>query len=540
MWRGHSARTIVTGTATVVFVVCAVVPVGHLLFTTVANADGTIYASLLLDMRERGLLYNTALLGIGTAAGATAIGVPLGIVLARVPLRKKTLVRLVLAAPALLPPYIVALAWIYLGSSRGLLAGAVAQDVFSEWTYSVPAAVVVLSLVFYPLSMLATEVAMRRIDGRLEEAALIVAPPARVLWRITVPLAAPSVLAAALIIFVMAVSEFGVPGLLRVRVYTTEVFTAFAALFDFSRAMLTALPLLLLCASIAGVAAVIAGERLVTPRRRTGRRPPAFDSWRGSAEVGAVIVIVAAVIVPIVILVREALGARSLTTVFAGSGEAITNSLVVSAVSATAIVIIAVVLGYARARAGDPLGRLADVTFVVLFAVPSTIVGVGLIGLWNRPGLLGTAYGTDAMFLLAHLARFLPVAALVLGASVRDVPQSHEEAAAVSGAGWSRTMARIVAPQIRRGLAAAWLIAFVLCFGELGASILIAPPGESTLPIRIYTIIANTPSSHIAALALLQAGVIFAPLAALGAATSLGRSFRRESVPSGVTGRTRQ
>ena len=538
MWRPASARSVVIGMAIVVFTICSVLPLVHLLVTALANAGGAQYASLRLDIRQRGLLYNTALLGVGTALGATAIGVPLGIALARVPLRGKALLRLVLAAPALLPPYIVALAWIYLGGSRGLLATTLGREVFSEWTYSLPAAIVVLGLVFYPLSMLATEVAMRRIDGRLEEAALIVASPRRVLWRITLPLAAPSVLAAALIIVVMAMSEFGVPGLLRVRVYTTEVFTAFAALFDFSRAILTALPLLFLCAAIAGVAALIAGEGLVTPRRRTGRRPPVFDSWGRSAQVVVVTVVVVAVLIPVAILLREAIGARSVSRVFAGSGEAIAKSVVVSAVGATAIVIVAVFLGYARARAVDCLGRLADITFVVMFAVPSTIVGVGLIGLWNRPGFLGTAYGTDAMFLLVHLARFVPVAALVLAASVRYVPQSHEEAAAVSGAGWLRTMARIVVPQIRLGLAAAWVIAFVLCFGELGASILIAPPGESTLPIRIYTIIANTPPSNVAALALLQAAVIFAPLAALGAAMSLAPSSRAESVPGLVEGRT--
>jgi len=58
--------------------------------------------------------------------------------------------------------------------------------------------------------MLATKVAMRRIDGRLEEAGLMVAPPTRVLWGITLPLAAPAVVAAALMIFVLAISEFGV------------------------------------------------------------------------------------------------------------------------------------------------------------------------------------------------------------------------------------------------------------------------------------------------------------------------------------------
>jgi ABC-type spermidine/putrescine transport system permease subunit II len=100
------------------------------------------------------------------------------------------------------------------------------------------------------------------------------------------------------------------------------------------------------------------------------------------------------------------------------------------------------------------------------------------------------------------------------------VPVSHEEAAAVSGAGWLRTMWGIVLPQIRLGLAAAWVVAFVLAFGELGVSILVAPPGEATLPIRVYTIIANTPSSHVAALALLQVAVIFVPLAALASAMS--------------------
>jgi ABC-type Fe3+ transport system permease subunit len=125
------------------------------------------------------------------------------------------------------------------------------------------------------------------------------------------------------------------------------------------------------------------------------------------------------------------------------------------------------------------------------------------------------------MFILGYLARFVPVAALAIAATVRYVPVSHEEAAAVSGAGWLRTMIRIVLPQIRLGLLIAWVIAFVLAFGELGVSILIAPPGEATLPIRIYTIIANTPSSHVAALALLQTVVILSPLAMLGMAVSV-------------------
>jgi iron(III) transport system permease protein len=507
MSQWQSSRTAVVGTATATFLVCCVLPIGYLLTVSLNGMDA--HSALVLDARQRRLLSNTALLGIGAALLATAIGAPLGIALARIRLPQKAVLRLALAAPVLLPPYIVGLAWTHLAGS---------------WIYSLPAAILVLSLVFYPVSMLATEVAMRRIDGRLEEAALVVAPPGRVLRRITLPLAAPGVFAAALMIFVLAVSEFGVPGLLRVRVYTTEVFTAFAALYDFSRAIALAVPLLLLCLVVAAVAAALLGDRLVVTRRAAGTAPAPFDGWRRSAAAGALAVLAVALVVPLAVLAREALGARSLTAVVAGSAGAIANSLLLAAAGATAVVSVAAWLGYARARVSGAVGHGADILLILLFAVPSTLVGVGLIGLWNRPGPLGAVYGTDAMLLLGYLARFVPVAALALAASIRYVPVSHEEAAAVSGAGWLRTMRRIVLPQIRLGLASAWVIAFVLAFGELGVSILVAPPGEATLPIRVYTIIANTPSSHVAALALVQAAVIFIPLVALGAAVSFSEA----------------
>ena len=511
MWRWPSTRTVVIAIAVVLFVACCVLPVAYLLMFPVFSGAAA-YGAVWLDARQQGLLWNTALLGLGTSLIATTMGIPLGFALARTTLRPKAFLRIALAAPALLPPYVVGLAWTYLGASN---------EFFTNWTHSLPAAVVVLSLVFYPLSMLATEVALRRIDGRLEEAALLSASPSLVLRRITLPLAAPSVLATALVIFVLSVSEFGVPGLLRVRVYTTEIFTAFAALYDFNRAILLALPLLVLCLIVAVAAVALAGERLVTPRRDSGTPPALFNPWRGLPAAGAIAAMTIALVIPVIVLVREAVRAESLALVVEGSGRAIANSLVLAVVGATAVVSLAVWLGYARARAHGRLGQLADVLFVVAFAVPSTLVGVGLIGLWNRPGLAGTLYGTDVMFILGYLARFVPVAALALAATTRYVPVSHEEAAAVSGATWLRTMTRIVLPQMRLGLMTAWVIAFVLAFGELGVSILVAPPGESTLPIRVYTIIANTPSSHVAVLALLQTAVILTPLAVLALGVSV-------------------
>ena len=125
------------------------------------------------------------------------------------------------------------------------------------------------------------------------------------------------------------------------------------------------------------------------------------------------------------------------------------------------------------------------------------------------------------MFLLAYLARFVPVAALMLAATVRSVPVAHEEAAAVSGASWLRTVAQVVMPQMRLGIAAAWIVVFVLAFGELGVTILVAPPGDATLPIRIYTMIANSPPSHVALFALLQTAIVLTAVVTLGVMASI-------------------
>jgi iron(III) transport system permease protein len=182
--------------------------------------------------------------------------------------------------------------------------------------------------------------------------------------------------------------------------------------------------------------------------------------------------------------------------------------------------VLAIGLGYARARSRRRAGMLMDVLYVAMFSVPSTIVGVGLIGLWNRPGPMGAAYGTSLMLVLAYVARFLPVAALMVTAGVRYVPMSHEESAALAGAGWVTTQLRVMLPQIRLALLACWIITFILSFGDLGASILVAPAGEATLPIQVYTLIANAPPSQVAVLALLQITVVAAPLAVLAAILS--------------------
>lgn len=516
-----SSKLISLGALEVLFIAICGLPLIYMLVMSFTGVDGnftiTNYGRLLTEERQRELLMNSALLGAATALVATILGAPLGLLLARADLPAKSLMRLALIIPLVLPPYVLGLAWIYFSGSAGIVVHLLGRDPLSDSTYSLAGCVVVLSIGFFPLAMLATEASARRVDGRLEEAGLLVASPRRVLTRITLPLIAPGVAAAALVIFVLALSEFGVPGLLRVRVFTTEVFTAFAAQYDFGRATALSTPLLFLALIAALALKLITGERLLSTRRSTH---PGLSlklgGWRAPALTMIGLVLALSVVLPLSALTTEARGFGPIAAALQASTRAITNSIVLSLSSAVLIVALGLLLGYSRARARTQLGRFADLAFIILFAAPSTVVGVGLIGLWNRPGPLGEIYRGPSIIIIAYLARFVSVAALMLAAAIRQVPASLEEAAEVAGAGWPRTFVGIVFPLITPAAAAALVVSFIFSFGELGATVLVAPPGESTLPVRVYTLIANAPSSQVASLALMQAGIVLVPLVLFG------------------------
>src|SRR5215217_2424849 len=167
-----STRTVVLALAIVLFIAFCVLPVVYMFGVSITDAAGTFsldnYRQLFTEPRHRDLLLTSGLLGSGTAIVATLLGTPLGLLLARTALPAKWLLRMVLVVPLVVPPYVMALAWVLMTGPAGLLTTLLGQDLLSSWTYSLIGAVTVLGLGFYPLSMLATEAAARGVDGRLE------------------------------------------------------------------------------------------------------------------------------------------------------------------------------------------------------------------------------------------------------------------------------------------------------------------------------------------------------------------------------------
>jgi iron(III) transport system permease protein len=513
----HSPRWlfIVTGTF---FLGIAVLPVCLMFLESFQTANGFTlanYASLLTSSRQQELLWNSLVLALATASFATLLGAPLGFFLAKLRLPSRHRWRLLLVTPLLVPPYILGIAWIFAG---GQLA-----EGFARWTFSLPGAVAMLSLSCFPIPMLVAEAALSRVPARLEEAAWLAAGWRRTLFSITLPLVLPSLASGFLLVFILSLGDFSVPSLLRVRVFATEVYTQFAAFFNFGAATAATAPLLLLILVLSISVRLLIGEKWITTRRSPGASALLLSEAWTMAGMGLFsVMILLSSVLPLLCLAMKVRHVETLIRSAWSTRDSIAASLVLSAAVSLLSVAMGLLLGYWRARTKARLKALADVLWILLFTLPGTVLGIGLVRLWNQP-LTNPLYGTWVTLLLGLLARFVPIAALLLAAGVRQMPASLEEAALVHGSSWWRSFIGILVPSMKRSLLAVGLLVFLLAFGELAITILLIPVGTSTLPLQTFTTITNSPDEVMAALCLLQVLVILITLFVIGRSVTKSR-----------------
>ncbi len=494
-------------------IVLAAVAVVPLMFLAgeLGKGDALRHAARALSAHRTWTLF---LSSVGFAAAVTvlslAIGLPLGLLLGRsdVPLRRLAL--WLHTFPVFVPPFLLALGWFHVLGRDGLAGSALSARLLFSW----PGAVVVLTLALAPIVTSLVAVGLQAIDPSLEEAALLVTGPRRTATRILLPLIRPAIALAALVVFSLAFSELGVPMFLRVSVYPGMVFSRLGgADYAPGEAFALALPLFVVAVGLLLFERRAAGRRSFAVLGLRSREVPALrlGRWRPIA----IAFTAAAALVPLVpvaaLAIRAARG-RGFSELPQWIGASAWNSLLDAFVAATAVLVLAVLIGHAAAR-GRRGGVGFDALAVLAFVMPASVLGVGLIATWNRPSLQAV-YGTSAMVALAFAARYGAVGLRTAAVSFSQGSEHYEEAAAIAGASFLRRLCRILLPIHARGLAAAWLLAVVFCLRDLETAVLLYPAGQEPLTVRIFTLEANGPEAVVAALSCVQVAMTAAVLAA--------------------------
>lgn len=441
-----------------------------------------------------------------------------------------------------LPPYVHALAWLSLSD--------IATQSWAGFPVGFRGEAAVLWVevaAFSPLALGCAWLGLHSIDPELVEAGRVVRSDLQTLLHIVLPLSAPALLAGAGIVFLLSLLDYSVPSLFHVPVYAMEIFAEFSASHSAERAFLLALPLLVPAAAVlAGILDPVRTLALRQVRRGTGRaaeasapgwraNPPRWPPWVGGILALTASVLAMQAFLPLAVLVWRGAAPHQLAATLAGAGKEIRYTLWTAGLAALLSLPLAAAAAHALGDAtpGGPGRRLWGqatgrrlCTLVVLapLAIPGSLVGIGLV-LLQQQGLLlvGSprvlvSCAAQTAVVWASAIRFGPLAALLFWARLQRRDPLLMDAAHVYQPSWWRRQVQIALPLAAPGLLASAGLVFALTMGELGATLMVVPPGRATLTMRIYNYLHYGATATVAGLCvILAAAVLVAGLVAVAA-----------------------
>lgn len=501
------------------------------------------------------LAWNTLVVSGVTAAVTLLISLPLAILLARTNLPKKRLIVAVLLLAAATPLYVTSTGWIHLVTLSRLIAdwsvrnttstplSATARQLFSCGA--------IMGIAFSPFGTLLLSAGFLAVPRDEEESALLHGSVGQVFRYVTLPLAGWSVGGTLLLATLWAAGEITVVDALWTRTYSEEIFQSFHLNWSAGRAMLTALPMVIV--SLLGSAYLSRFVRrwTATPLERLVESARVYPlKKRGESgriwQVALITIFLGGLfflyLYPLFDLQRLGFAYRqptntaaiispATTQVFAESTEAPPlwrqatdalgiggTSFVLALLGASLALFLALPLAwFLRTSKRVRLRKIIWGSVLFLLATPTTIQGMALLNFWNNgfwsqewlhgvgvqvPRLLAD---TPLIIILLYCSRSLPLTTLILWSAFRQIPEVLIDTARIEGADTLALLRRVALPLARRGMVAAGLLAYILSLSEVGGAIVVQIPGVELFSIRFATQIHFGVYPDLARLAMLPA-----------------------------------
>ena len=509
-------------------------PVGALLAKALfaGGAHGASALARLLAATDLRVLWNSVELGLLVVVATAAVGLPYGFLIGRSDLKGRALFELLAITPLLLPPYMEGLAWVQVVPLHGRFA-----------------CVFILACVLFPVTVLLSARAFREVGRDGEDAARLALGEWGALRRVTLPLAAPGIGAAALLTFVFAVSDFVVTdffsfagkGDTTFQVGATKAYGEFARQLDPVAATLTVVPLVLVALAGLLLLARLEGSRERASLLGSHAEPRPFRLGRAQPLAWLFLAATLGVSIGVPLFELSLLAAKrhapppaaptdpaaqlARGTVDLSDYQSedpvrvalrrhvpdLLNSVEIAA--GATLLLLAAALGPARALSRARRVPFAQRALVLLpLAFPGLMVGMGVEQLFvNSPDRVYRGWGLVA---LALASRYLPLAVLALRASwVRVAPEIAESAALFVGSPLRRLL-RITLPLLLPGALAAAALCFTLSLREFDSIVLLFG-AQSMLTVRIYNLVHWAQDAVVGSLCLLQMAAIFVLWAAV-------------------------
>src|SRR3990170_7493256 len=472
---------------------------------------------------------NSLVVGTLTAAASVVLGFAYAYTVVRTAVPMKRLFHILAILPIVSPPFVSSIAIILLFGRGGIVtSGLLGLRDFN--IYGFKGLLLAQVMTFAPVAYLVLRGVLEGIDPTLEDAALnLGAARLSVFRRVTLPLAVPGLAGAFLVVFIESLADFGNPLLLAGSAFpilSVQAYLQITGMFNLQAG--AALSVLLLVPSIAAFLAyraVIGRRRYVTVTGKPGRSSLKATSpaatwvlFATTAATAAVVIMFYAVIVVGALArtwgVDNRPSLEALRYVLSVGRETIKDTLAIAISSTPVSGLLGMIIAFLIVRKRFPGRGTIELTSLLNFALPGTVVGIGYILAFNQRPLLLT--GTMAILVACFIFRYVPVGIQSGIAVLRQIDPSIEEAAQNLGASSAATFRRVTLPLVRPAFFSALVFAFVRAMTAISAAVFLVSANWNLMTVQILSEVGSGRYNAAAAYSIVLLGIVISAIGIIG------------------------
>lgn len=453
-------------------------------------------------------IFNSLKVSICATVLSLAIGVPLAYFYQMYEIKGKTILQVLIILCSMSAPFIGAYSWIMLLGRSGVITKFIESIIPIRMPniYGFNGILLVLSLQLYPLVFLYVSGALKNIDNSLLEAAENMGCSGfKRFFKIVIPLCMPTIIAAALMVFMRAFADFGTP-LLIGEGYQTFPVIIYNSYFaetggDHNFGAAISVIAIVITAIIFLIQKYINGKFTFT---MNALHPIERKEIHGIHYVLVNIYswfVVAIAFLPQIYVIYtsflktsgkiflKGFSLDSYRYAFTHLTKAIPNTFIIGGLALIVVIVLAILIAYLVVRRNNLMNKVIDTVSMVPYIIPGSVVGIALVMAFNKKPLVLT--GTMIIMIVALVIRRIPYTIRSSTATLQQISMSIEEAAISLGSSKLKAFFRITVPMMANGILSGAIMSWVTIITELSTAIILYNLNTITLTLATYTYVSR-------------------------------------------------
>ena len=448
-------------------------------------------------------LRNSMLICVCTTILGTLIGIPMAYISTRFNIWGKRIINMAVVLSMLSPPFIGAYSWILLLGRAGFITKLLEKiGIEIGSIYGFQGILLVFTLKLFPYVYMYVSTALKNFDSSLEEASESLGVHGfKRIWHVTLPVIMPTILSAALIVFMTSLADFGTPMLIGEGFKTLPVmiYERYLSEVSSNASFASTLSVIIVSCSLL----VLAIQKIIIARKNytmSAMRPPEVVKLSTGKRILATFAVgfvaLLAVLPQITVVVTSFLKTNgplfvkgfsldSYRAILGKLSTNIRNTFTFSVIAIIIMMILGLLLAYIIVRRKGKIANLLDTLVMFPYVIPGSVLGISLILAFNQKPFILT--GTVLILVVSYTIRKLPFTLRSSIATLYQIDPAIEEASISLGVPPMKTFAKTTAILMLPGMLSGAVLSFIATINELSSTIILYSGKTGTISVAIYT-----------------------------------------------------